>query len=149
MPHALTDHDLQVVINGILIGMGGGGNPVPGATLALALGLSERQLHYRIGLLRELGVVRTDTLGNSVDLPLLTTRRGYLFSIDPDANLQWRSTRIKIGLTIFRRTYNEAVKRFAASLPAAQQAVVKRKLGRSFERIIEDIGDVIAMNGTL
>jgi hypothetical protein len=88
--------------------------------------------------------------GTVVDrIPLLSSQQGYLLSAEPNHNAEFRGRRSRTALTIFERTYNEAVARFVATLPVADQPATKRKLERTWVRIIEDIGDAVVENNAL
>lgn len=143
----LTEEELELVAGTIIAATIRDGGPVSAPELARLLGLNTRQVYHRAARLRDDGWVAVRHDG--AELPLLSSYRGYIFSGDPDANRQFRYSRSKTGMTIFRRTYNEAVARFIATLPVALQATTKRRLGRSFERVIEDISDIVAMEATV
>ena len=139
--YKVTDADLQEVLD-FIPNAQFGGRPISRGELAHCLGLGLGQVSYRIRLLREHEI--TVTVDGRVDrVPLLSSRQGYILSTDADDNAEFRGRRRRTGLTIFRLTFNEAVERFIATLPAAERAGVRRRLERAWTRIIEDIGDLV------
>jgi len=150
MPLKVTTAELQDVLD-LIPNAQYGGHMVSASYVAHCLDLTLAQVYYRVRLLRERGVVMT--VGDKVDrLPLLSFAGGaggYILSSDPLAAAKHRDWRSKGALTIFRLTYKEAVTRFVATLPAAEQPAMLRKFERTWVRIIEDIGDAVVENNAV
>lgn len=106
--------------------------PISGEDLAALSGLTLSQVSAAIEHLRD----------NHPDLPLVSSPRGYLFTLDATTVAAYYGARAKAAYTIMRRLYSGAVE------PFLRQSGINSKdaklIAKQFSRAIEDLADIIA-----
>jgi hypothetical protein len=107
------------------------GDPVSAAELADVSGLTVAQLYEAIGFLRD----------TYPDLPLVSDGRGYRWSMDREDIDRYRAARARTALTQVRRSWSGVVKPY---LEQTGDTSITRLIAKQYERLLEDIEDLIA-----
>lgn len=110
--------------------------PIGRKDLAALVELTVDQVQNGIDYLRD----------NLPDLPLLSSREGYIFSIEPDRNAAFKKARAKLSYTVMRRTWLGALKPYLtqASLDNPDAKAAMKLAAKQFERAIEDLAEIVA-----
>lgn len=106
------------------------GDPISGADLAAATGLSTRQIRHAVAYLRD----------NFPEFPLVSSPKGYRFSLDNIDVQQYRRARVRTAHTTIKRMYAGVVR------PYLQQTVppdIAEMVTRQFSRVLEDVSALI------
>lgn len=104
------------------------------AALADAAGLSPAQAAAGVAYLRD----------NYPELPLVSNRQGYCFTLNEADVSQFRLSRQRSALTIYRRLWRGVVKPFLDKRVVAGEMdkVTARYITKQFERLLQDLDEM-------
>ena len=103
---------------------------IPREELAELAGMTPEQVSRAIAWLRD----------HDPDFPLVSSPRGYRFSMEQADVNAYRAARAKTAYTQIRRTWTGVVKPY---VEGTQDPATVRLMTRQFERILEDVGELI------
>lgn len=106
-----------------------GENPVSQDDLADQSGLTCTEVSGAVAYLRE----------NYPEFPLVSSTRGYCFTVDPVDIAKFRLWRVRTAQTAMRRAWRGVMLPY---LTQAADAAEIRRVTRQFDRLLEDIGDL-------
>lgn len=106
-----------------------GESPITAADLAKATGLTITQVAAGVAYLRD----------QHPEFPLLSSKEGYQFSLDPEAVVTFQRWRARAALTTMRRLWVGAVRPY---LEKAARKPERTLVTKQFERLLEDLADV-------
>jgi len=106
-----------------------GETPISADDLVEATGLTKGQVAAGVAYLRD----------QHPEFPLLSSRDGYQFSIDPEAVIAFQRWRARAALTTMRRLWTGAVKPYLNKTARKPERLL---ITKQFERLLEDLADV-------
>jgi hypothetical protein len=111
-------------------------DPMPMAELIELTGLARHQVTKAVAAIRE----------RHPDLPLVSDRNGIRFTMDADAVRRFRNTAARTALTRIRRGYRGVLLPYLDQSGASEAEV--RRIKRQFDRVLEDVEDLVVANGS-
>jgi len=112
--------------------------PISVPELVALTGLRSQKIHHAVGMLRDEGV-------KADGRPLVSDSDGYRFTFEESDIGGFRSRQTRRAHTTMRRLWNGVLKPYLATLPPGSSEVKDAK--KHMERVLEDLGDLLTMNG--
>jgi hypothetical protein len=107
-----------------------GEDPKPSRAITAETGLTQDQIYDAAAFIRD----------NYPEFPLVSSAKGYHFTVESGLVDRYRLARVKTGYTTIRRTWQGVVRPYLETLEDRKLA---RATAKQYERVLEDVRELL------